>query len=82
MEKPAAHDKESTDVHGLDLETTGLSNINEAKLIRKIDWALIPWLSLLYLLSYLDRSAIGNAKVTALGVCVFMVSLRSLSSTT
>lgn len=26
------------------------------KLIRKIDWALIPFLALLYLLSFLDRS--------------------------
>ena len=27
------------------------------KLIRKIDWALLPFLALLYLLSFLDRSA-------------------------
>ncbi|KAL7417795.1 MFS general substrate transporter [Mrakia frigida] len=35
--------------------------IDEAKLLRKIDWTLIPWLSVLYLLSFLDRTAIGNA---------------------
>ena len=41
----------------------GVSDIDEAKLIRKIDWQLLPWLSLLYLLSFLDRTSIGNAKV-------------------
>lgn len=39
--------------------------IDEKKLIRKLDWALIPWLSFLYLLSFLDRTSIGNAKVSS-----------------
>ena len=43
-----------------------LSDIDEAKLIRKIDWKLLPWLSFLYLLSFLDRTSIGNAKVRSL----------------
>ncbi|KLO13926.1 MFS general substrate transporter [Schizopora paradoxa] len=37
--------------------------IDEKKLMRKIDYRIIPWLSLLYLLSYLDRSTIGNARL-------------------
>jgi len=37
--------------------------IAEKKLIRKLDWRLIPWLSLLYLISFLDRTNIGNAKI-------------------
>ena len=40
-----------------------VSKIDEARLIRKIDRQLLPWLSLLYLLSFLDRTSIGNAKV-------------------
>lgn len=40
-----------------------VSDVDEAKLIRKIDWRLIPWLSLLHLLCFLDRTSIGNAKV-------------------
>lgn len=40
-----------------------VSGIDEKKLIRKLDWYLVPWLSLLYLLSFLDRTSIGNAKV-------------------
>lgn len=34
------------------LNTTGLE---EKAIIRKIDYRLVPWLSLLYLLSFLDR---------------------------
>ena len=40
-----------------------VSQVDERKLMRKIDLHLIPWLSLLYLLSFLDRTSIGNAKV-------------------
>jgi len=40
-----------------------VSGVDEAKLVRKIDWWLLPWLSFLYLLSFLDRTSIGNAKV-------------------
>lgn len=37
-----------------------VSEVDERKLLRKIDLALIPWLSLLYLLSFLDRTSIGK----------------------
>ncbi|KAK0239156.1 MFS general substrate transporter [Armillaria nabsnona] len=40
-----------------------ISGIDERKLLRKIDIALVPWLSFLYLLSFLDRTSIGNAKL-------------------
>ena len=45
--------------------TVGLDvfQVDEQKLVRKIDVRLIPWLWLLYLLSFLDRTSIGNAKV-------------------
>ncbi|PWN44193.1 MFS general substrate transporter [Ceraceosorus guamensis] len=35
----------------------------EKRLLRKIDWLLLPILTSLYLLSFLDRSNIGNAKI-------------------
>ncbi|THH08865.1 hypothetical protein EW145_g2424 [Phellinidium pouzarii] len=38
-------------------------DIDEKKLLRKIDFALIPWLSFLYLVAFLDRTSIGNAKL-------------------
>ncbi|KAK8866195.1 hypothetical protein IAR55_001346 [Kwoniella newhampshirensis] len=40
--------------------------INEKKLIRKIDWHIVPVLSVLYLLSFLDRTNIGNASLFGL----------------
>ena len=40
-----------------DIDTSG---VDEKKLLRKIDLQLIPWLSLLYLLSFLDRMSIGK----------------------
>lgn len=46
-------------------EHIDVSGVDERKLIRKLDLRLIPWLSLLYLLSFLDRTSIGNAKVRA-----------------
>ena len=50
------------------------STIDEKKLVRKIDWVLIPWLSFLYLVAFLDRSSIGNAKVRRLVLlCMFCI---------
>ncbi|KAH8120224.1 MFS general substrate transporter [Phellopilus nigrolimitatus] len=39
------------------------SYVDEKKLLRKIDLYIIPWLALLYLLNFLDRANIGNAKL-------------------
>jgi MFS family permease len=39
---------------------------NERKLLRKLDFTLIPWLCILYLLAFLDRANIGNAKIAGL----------------
>ncbi|KAJ7761491.1 major facilitator superfamily domain-containing protein [Mycena maculata] len=38
----------------------------DRKLVRKVDFRLIPILTLLYLLSFLDRTNIGNAKILGL----------------
>jgi len=35
---------------------TNPTGINEKSLVRKLDWKLLPPLTLLYLLSFLDRS--------------------------
>lgn len=43
-----------------------ISGVDERKLMRKLDLHLIPWLAFLYLLSFLDRTSIGNAKVRVL----------------
>ncbi|OAP62488.1 hypothetical protein AYL99_04693 [Fonsecaea erecta] len=38
----------------------------DRKLLWKLDIQLIPWLCLLYLISFLDRTNIGNAKIDGL----------------
>ncbi|PAV19726.1 MFS general substrate transporter [Pyrrhoderma noxium] len=50
-------------------DDTSEQGINSKRLLRKIDWRIIPWVSLLYCLSYLDRSSIGNAKVPS-NICL------------
>nr|XP_019008895.1 uncharacterized protein I206_06581 [Kwoniella pini CBS 10737]OCF47676.1 hypothetical protein I206_06581 [Kwoniella pini CBS 10737] len=35
----------------------------EKKLLRKLDFKLIPWMTLLYLLSFIDRVNVGAAKL-------------------
>ena len=52
--------------------------IDGRRLMRRIDIALVPWLSFLYLLSFLDRVGIGNARVRG----VFGISVRSANNAT
>ena len=40
-----------------------LSPAEEKRVMRKVDFALVPWLTFLYLLSFLDRSAIGEEQL-------------------
>ncbi|KAA8908148.1 major facilitator superfamily domain-containing protein, partial [Sphaerosporella brunnea] len=68
VEKPSAADlKEYLDPEDPD---AGLSDEEREEidraLVRKLDWKLIPWLCLLYLVSFLDRTNIGNAKIEGL----------------
>ncbi|EPE02581.1 mfs transporter [Ophiostoma piceae UAMH 11346] len=42
------------------------SNVNERALLRKLDLRLLPAVGILYLLSFLDRSNVGNAKLEGL----------------
>lgn len=46
------------------------------KIIRKIDIHLLPFLSLLYLLSFLDRSNIGNARIAGMAADAHLEGLR------
>ncbi|KAM0524847.1 hypothetical protein ACHAPE_000951 [Trichoderma viride] len=65
------------DVAKNDLETSGVETgsdravgsfvgVDEKKVLRKMDMRLIPMLAALYLLSFLDRGNIGNAKIEGL----------------
>ena len=46
------------------------------RLIRKIDVVLLPFLALLYLLSFLDRTNIGNARLAGLEKSLHMKGLN------
>lgn len=52
--------QDAENVYRPDVDTSG---IDERKLMRRIDWHVVPWLAVLYLLNFLDRGNIGNAKV-------------------
>ena len=54
-----------------DASMSSLVDIDEKRLIRRIDFILIPWLGLLYILSFLDRTGIGNARVGVFLLQVF-----------
>ncbi|POS76718.1 high-affinity nicotinic acid transporter [Diaporthe helianthi] len=63
-EKPLGKNVEDTDSQSV--EAAGWDESATKKLIRKIDLRLIPFLALLYLLSFLDRTNIGNARLDTL----------------
>lgn len=55
--------EESVDGPQLYRPDVDVSAIDERKLMRRIDWHVVPWLAVLYLLNFLDRGNIGNARV-------------------
>lgn len=58
---PSEHSQEYSDA--IEHEAAA---INEKKLVRKIDLVLLPAIAVLYLLSFLDRSNVANARVEGL----------------
>ncbi|CAL3968966.1 unnamed protein product [Diplocarpon coronariae] len=56
LKKTASSSIESVEAQGFDAKAT-------TRLVRKIDRHLIPFLSLIYLLCFLDRTNIGNARL-------------------
>ncbi|CAO1620824.1 unnamed protein product [Jaminaea pallidilutea] len=57
------------------------SRQEERRLVRKVDLLLVPTLSILYLLSFLDRSNIGNAKIDGMATDLRLGSQYSTSLT-
>ncbi|KAJ5818078.1 vitamin H transporter [Penicillium riverlandense] len=47
-------------------ETPSFSSAEEKALVRKIDMTLLPTIWIMYLLSYMDRTNIGNAKISGM----------------
>ncbi|KAI0766047.1 major facilitator superfamily domain-containing protein [Irpex lacteus] len=71
-EKAGREHVEIVEYHGLEPKSqlysphVDTSDVDEQKLMRKVDMWLIPWLTLLYLLCFLDRASIGNARLYGL----------------
>jgi hypothetical protein len=75
-EKDPQLDLEEPGTPSSNLEADG--NVNERALLRKLDYKLLPALSILYLLSFLDRSNVANARIEGLttGQYKFAVNRR------
>jgi hypothetical protein len=58
-------DNEKTTVPSSGSEES-LADIYEGRLLRKLDIRLLPTVGILYLLSFLDRSNVGNARIEGL----------------
>lgn len=50
--------------------------IMEKKLVRKLDWNLVPLVMAMYLLAFLDRSNIGNAKIAGMSKALDLTTSR------
>ncbi|KAL1963465.1 hypothetical protein VTN77DRAFT_8366 [Rasamsonia byssochlamydoides] len=55
-----------------------ITAVEKQSLLRKIDWIILPPITLLFFLSFLDRSNIGNAKLDDLTVDLHMTSEQYL----
>ncbi|KAI2468505.1 MFS general substrate transporter [Annulohypoxylon bovei var. microspora] len=80
-EKTAVHDVGGENSGASDSETAGPS-INERALLRKLDFRLLPAVGILYLLSFLDRSNVGNARIEGLLNDVHMTGNQYLTGLT
>ncbi|KAK0632717.1 major facilitator superfamily domain-containing protein [Immersiella caudata] len=79
-ERPSSDAHRSHDEGGLGLNPDPDAHLTAAekaevdrKLLQKLDWQLMPWLCFLYLLAFLDRTNIGNAKIAGLGTDLGLV---------
>ncbi|OKL55789.1 hypothetical protein UA08_08869 [Talaromyces atroroseus] len=80
-EKPIPADTSSI-VVASDAEQAGdagsITEVEKSRLRRKIDWIILPPITLLFFLSFLDRSNIGNAKLDNLTVDLHMTGEQYL----
>ncbi|KAK3498965.1 major facilitator superfamily domain-containing protein [Neurospora hispaniola] len=63
----------------VDFET---NSVNEKSLLRKLDIRLLPAVGILYLLSFLDRSNVGNARIEGLASDLGMTGNQYLTGLT
>jgi MFS family permease len=73
---------ESDPSSGSELEDSEAGGVDEKALLRKIDWRLLPAVGILYLLSFLDRSNVGNARIEGLADDLHMTGNQYLTGLT
>lgn len=69
MDKPTKHpvlvsSRDDSLKSGSEIDT--FDDVDEKKVMRRVDFRLVPLFTILYLLSFLDRGNIGNAKIEGL----------------
>lgn len=80
LEKPTAVPETPPSVGSMvDADEYG---INERAFLRKIDLKVVPGVTLLYLLSFLDRSNVANAKLDGLDTSLHMTGDEYLTGLT
>ncbi|KAF2730160.1 MFS nicotinic acid transporter-like protein Tna1 [Polyplosphaeria fusca] len=72
----------STDSSDTEIETRVPGGLSEKKLLRKLDLRLLPAVSILYLLSFLDRSNVANARIEGLTTDLGMTGNQYLTGLT
>ena len=72
----------STHSSDSELEALAASSISEKKLLRKLDLRLLPAVSILYLLSFLDRSNVANARIEGLATDLHITGNQYLTGLT
>ncbi|KAB5581050.1 major facilitator superfamily domain-containing protein [Coniochaeta sp. 2T2.1] len=72
----------SNEAGNSDSEGAIFSGINERALLRKLDFNLLPAVGILYLLSFLDRSNVGNARIEGLATDLHMTGNQYLTGLT
>jgi len=65
-----------------DSDDVEFNDINEKSLLRKLDIRLLPAVGILYLLSFLDRSNVGNARIEGLTTDLHMSGNQYLTGLT
>ncbi|KAF7857992.1 hypothetical protein EAF04_009348 [Stromatinia cepivora] len=70
------HEEKISESHSSDtITSTGFDNAATKKLVKKLDLRLIPILATIYLVCYLDRTNVGNARLEGLEKDLHMAGL-------
>ncbi|KAL2140004.1 hypothetical protein VTI28DRAFT_4398 [Corynascus sepedonium] len=67
---------------GSESEELESGTVDKKALLRKLDWRLLPAVGILYLLSFLDRSNVGNARIEGLADDLNMTGNQYLTGLT